>query len=210
MILFIHILVNSGPQNCTNYHRKSVLFNSLTRNVTVCNRCPRRSLVRHTFSLCSIFLWCFDKFASVVFELLLRQDFDLWPDWDLDLRRRNLNRAWHTFSLCFIFLWSVIKFASVVYEQHNFRHNLTFDLIVTLTLGLEPNSCAWHTFSLCSIFLWSFDKFAWVVFELLLRQNFDLWPDCDLDLGGRNLTLVRDTPSHYVLSFCEVSSNLLQ
>ena len=29
------------------------------------------------------------------------------------------------------------------------------------------------------------------------------------DLGRRNLTLVRDTPSHYVLSFCEVSLNLL-
>ena len=28
-----------------------------------------------------------------------------------------------------------IKFASVVYEQHNFRHNLTFDLIVTLGVG---------------------------------------------------------------------------
>ena len=28
--------------------------------------------------------------------------------------------------------------------------------------------------------------------------------DCDLDLGHRNLTLVRDTPSHYVLSSCEV------
>ena len=30
----------------------------------------------------------------------------------------------------------VIKFALVVYEQHNFRHKLTFDLIVTLTLGV--------------------------------------------------------------------------
>ena len=39
-------------------------------------------------------------------------------------------------SLCSIFLSSVIKFASVVYEEHNFRHNLTFDLIVTLTLGI--------------------------------------------------------------------------
>ena len=29
-----------------------------------------------------------------------------------------------------------IKFASVVYEQHNFRHNLTSNLIVTLTLGV--------------------------------------------------------------------------
>ena len=28
------------------------------------------------------------------------------------------------------------EFASVVYEQHNFRHNLTSDLIVTLTLGI--------------------------------------------------------------------------
>ena len=28
------------------------------------------------------------------------------------------------------------KFDLVVYEQHNFRHNLTFDMIVTLTLGV--------------------------------------------------------------------------
>ena len=73
----------------------------------------------------------------------------------------------------------------------------------------EPNSCARHTFSLCSIFLWSFIKFASVLFELLLRQDFDLWPDCDLDLGRRNLNHVHDTPPHYALSFCEVSSNLL-
>ena len=31
---------------------------------------------------------------------------------------------------------SFIKFAPVVYEQHNVRHTLTFDLIVTLTLGV--------------------------------------------------------------------------
>ena len=31
---------------------------------------------------------------------------------------------------------SVVKFALVVYEQHNLRHNLTFDLIGTLTLGV--------------------------------------------------------------------------
>ena len=54
---------------------------------------------------------------------------------------------------------SFIKFASIVYEQHNLRHNLTSDLIVTLTLGV---------------------------------------------------TVVRDILSHYVLSFCEVSLNLLQ
>ena len=28
------------------------------------------------------------------------------------------------------------QFASLVYEQHNLRHSLTFDLIVTLTLGV--------------------------------------------------------------------------
>ena len=55
-----------------------------------------------------------------------------------------------------------------------------------------------------------FHKFASAVLELLLRQDFDLCPDCDLDLGRRNLNHVRDTPSHYALSFCEVSSNLLQ
>ena len=46
--------------------------------------------------------------------------------------------------------------------------------------------------------------------ELFLRQDFDLRPDCDLDLGHRNLNHVRDTPSHYALSFCEVSSTVLQ
>ena len=30
-----------------------------------------------------------------------------------------------------------IEFATVVYEQHNFRHNLTSDMTVTLTLGVE-------------------------------------------------------------------------
>ena len=63
-----------------------------------------------------------------------------------------------------IMLYLSVKFHQIcfssflVYEQHNFRHNLTFDL----------------------------------------------------DLGHRNLTLVRNTPSHYVLSFCEVLLNLLQ
>ena len=35
-----------------------------------------------------------------------------------------------------IVLYLSVNFASVVYEQHNFRHNLTFDLIVTLILGV--------------------------------------------------------------------------
>ena len=34
--------------------------------------------------------------------------------------------------------------------------------------------------------------------------------ECDLDLGRRNLNHKHDTPSHYALSFCEVSSNLLE
>ena len=45
----------------------------------------------------------------------------------------------------FIMLYLSVKFhqfASVVHEQHNFRHNLTFDLIVTLTLGVGV--CATH------------------------------------------------------------------
>ena len=61
-----------------------------------------------------------------------------------------------------LIMLGIIKFASVVYEQHNFRHNLTFDLIVTLTLGVGK------------------------------------------------ITLVRYTPSHHVLPFCEVLLNLLQ
>ena len=32
-----------------------------------------------------------------------------------------------------IMLYLSVKF----HEQHNFKHNLTFDLIVTLTLGVE-------------------------------------------------------------------------
>ena len=67
-----------------------------------------------------------------------------------------------------------------------------------------------HTFSLCFIFLWCFVKFASVVCELLLKHDFDLWPDCDLDLGRRNINLVYNTPSHYTLYFCIVPLNLLQ
>ena len=39
------------------------------------------------------------------------------------------------------------QISSGVYEQHNFRHNLTFDLIVTLTLGVGTYLlCATHLF----------------------------------------------------------------
>ena len=47
-----------------------------------------------------------------------------------------------------IILYLSVKFhqiCSVVYEQHNFRHNLIFDLIVTLTLGVGTYLlCATH------------------------------------------------------------------
>ena len=43
-----------------------------------------------------------------------------------------------------------------------------------------------------------------------IQAQFDLWNNCDLDLERRNLILVHDTPSHNVLSFCEVSLNLLR
>ena len=60
-------------------------------------------------------------------------------------------------------------------EQHNFRHNLTFDLIVTFTLGVGTKACA-----------------------LKLHRKIEY-----------NEKVCR-TPSHYILSFCEVSLNLLQ
>ena len=42
-----------------------------------------------------------------------------------------------TYLLIMLYLSVIfIKLASVVNEKHNFRHNLTFDLIVTLTLGV--------------------------------------------------------------------------
>ena len=43
-----------------------------------------------------------------------------------------------------------------------------------------------------------------------MKHNFEMLPNCDLHLGRRKLNLVGDTPSHCALSFCEVSSNLLQ
>ena len=44
-----------------------------------------------------------------------------------------------THLLIMLSVYLSVKFnqiAAVVYEQHNFRHNLIFDLIVTLTLGV--------------------------------------------------------------------------
>ena len=43
--------------------------------------------------------------------------------------------ATHLLIMLYLFV-NFIKFASVVYEQHDFRHNLTSDLVVTLTLGI--------------------------------------------------------------------------
>ena len=41
-------------------------------------------------------------------------------------------------------------------------------------------------------------------------MTFDLIVTLGVGVRRRNLNHVRDTPSHYDLSFCEVSSNLLQ
>ena len=49
-----------------------------------------------------------------------------------------------------------------------------------------------------------FHQYASVVYKQHdLRHNLT----SDHDLGRRDLTLVCDTPSHYVISFCEVSLN---
>ena len=66
-------------------------------------------------------------------ELLLRYNFDMLPDCDFDLGHRNLNLVRDT---RLIILYFSVKFALVVYVQHNFWHNLTYDLIVTLTLDV--------------------------------------------------------------------------
>ena len=77
----------------------------------------------------------FRLFASAVLALLLRHNFDLWLSCDLDLGRMNLKLFRDIPSHYVVFFQcSFIKFASVVYVQHNFRHHLTSDLIVTLTL----------------------------------------------------------------------------
>ena len=57
---------------------------------------------------------------------------------------------------------------------------------------------AQYVLSFCKVLLNLVD------FELLLRHDFDFWPDCDLDIGRRNRNHVRDTPSHYALSLNEV------
>ena len=69
--------------------------------------------------------------------------------------------------------------------------------------------CATHLLIMLYLSV-NFIKFASAVYEKHnFRHNltFDL---TDLDLGHRNPTLMPDTPSHYVLSFCEVSFKLLQ
>ena len=69
--------------------------------------------------------------------------------------------------------------------------------------------CATHLLIMLYLSVKFLIKFALVVYEISLRQDFDLRPDCDVDLGRRNLNQVRDTHSHYALFFCEVPSNLL-
>ena len=112
------------------------------RNLTLVRETPCHNVL----SFCDVSLNLLQWFLSYCWDTILTSDHDL------DLGRRNLNRVWHTFSLCFIFLWSFIKFASVVYEQHNFRHNLTSDLIVTLTLGIGTQ-LLWATHLLIMLYL---------------------------------------------------------
>ena len=53
-------------------------------------------------------------------------------------------------------------------------------------------------------------KFVSASFKSLQRNDLTSDPDCGLDLECGTLTLVCDTPSNYVLSFGEVSLNLLE
>ena len=52
-----------------------------------------------------------------------------------------------------------------------------------------------------------FDKIHFSGFQVLQKDNLISDPYCSLDLEHGNLTCVHDTPSHYALSFCEVSLN---
>ena len=77
--------------------------------------------------------------------------------------------------------------------------NLTSDPTVTLTfcVGIKILR-ATHLFIMLYLSV-NFIKFASVVSELWLRHEFDLRPDCGLDLGRRNPNLVRDTSFHIML-----------
>ena len=50
-------------------------------------------------------------------------------------------------------------------------------------------------------------KFTSVNFKLLQEDDLISDPKCGLGLESGNLTYVHDTPSHYALSFSEVSLN---
>ena len=49
-----------------------------------------------------------------------------------------------------------------------------------------------------------------VIAETQFKAQSDQRPDCGIDFGCRDLTLVHNSSSHYALSLCEVSLNLLQ
>ena len=56
--------------------------------------------------------------------------------------------------------------------------------------------------------------YLFVKFQQIFSNRKDMislpTPDCGIDLECGNQTLKCDTPSHYALSFCEVSLNFLE
>ena len=59
-----------------------------------------------------------------------------WPDRDLNPGSLAIREPTELLSQWSSFDRTFIKFASAVYGQHDFRHNLTSDMIVTLTLDV--------------------------------------------------------------------------
>ena len=88
---------------------------------------------------------------------------------------------------------------------------LAADLVAALALGVGGwVMCAAH---LLVVFCLSVE-FCQISFGSLWAAQFwaqfGLWPGCGLGLRRGSLALARDAPSRCVLSFCEVSLNLLQ
>ena len=67
--------------------------------------------------------------------------------------------------------------------------------------------CTTHLFILLYLSV-KFDQIRFIGLRSIADTQFvsgkPLTFDCDLDIGRGNLNYVRDTPSHFALSFCEV------
>ena len=88
---------------------------------------------------------------------------------------------------------------------------MTSDLTVTLTLGVGTLIiCTTHLLTMLYLSV----NFYQICFSSYEKHNFrhNLTFDMivTLILGVGNLILVRNTLTHYVLSFCEVPLNLIQ